>query len=136
MSEPTKARKPKKLDYLKATVLSIIVAAAVTYSNQHLIPKFNSQPPKIYVNEAIIGSWNELSGKQNMEFNTKGFCQVEKVKKPMLFIKTKDNSFTLFKMGRDKKGNKLGSIAHQLKVVDDKTFNMGEATYNKLVTQK
>ena len=88
-------RKPGTVDYIKAIILSGIIVAVVTLSNDKLSFKQTSEPPPIYANESLIGNWNQEAGK--MEFKTTGLCQVPKIKKPLLFVKTKENNFSLFK---------------------------------------
>jgi hypothetical protein len=113
-------RKSGKLDYIKAVFLSAIIVGVVTFSNEKLTFQQTSEPPPIYSSEDLIGNWNQESGK--MEFKTNGLCKVEKMKKPLLILKTKENNFSLFKFGRDKKGNKTGTIAYHIEVTDPQTM--------------
>ena len=119
-SETKAPRKPGTVDYIKAVVLSGVIVAVVTFSNDKLSFKQTSEPPPIYINEALIGKWKQETG--DMQFKTTGLCQVPKLKKDLLFVKTKENNFSLFKFGRDKKGNKTGTIAYQIELTDPQTL--------------
>ena len=130
-------RKPGKLDYIKAVILSGIIVFVVTLSNDKLSFKQTSEPPPIYSSEALIGNWNQQDAK--MQFKTTGLCQVTKIKKPLLFVKVKENNFSLFKFGRDKKGNKTGTIAYQVEVTDPQTMiasNGKQLTFKKEVAKQ
>ncbi|MDD7985348.1 hypothetical protein PQO01_10325 [Lentisphaera marina] len=136
MSDNEKPRKPKALDYCKATVLSIMIFAAVFYSHKYLTIKYDYLLPDIYPHENVVGTWNDDAGKSSVDFDANGFCQLKDAKKKMLFIKTEANNFTLFKFGRDKKGNRLGTIAHKVKVLGETKLELDKNSYTKLVAQK
>ena len=127
-------RKPGLVDYIKAVVLSAIIVGVVTFSNEKLAFKQTSQPPPIYSTESLIGDWKQEDKPSKMQFKTTGLCDVEKVKKPLLILKVKDNNFSLFKFGRDKKGNKTGNIAYHVEVTDPQTLvasNGKDMTFKK-----
>jgi hypothetical protein len=134
--ENEKPRKPNALDYCKATVLSIIIFVAVFYSHKYLTVKYDYLLPDIYPHENVVGTWNKNDGKSSVDFDANGFCKVNDAKKKMIFIKTKANNFTLFKFSRDKKGNRLGLIAHKVKVLGDTQLELDTSPYTKLVAQK
>ena len=88
--------------------LSAIIVGVVTFSNEKLTFQQTSEPPPIYSSEDLIGNWNQESGK--MEFKTNGLCKVEKMKKPLLILKTKENNFSLLNLVVIKKVIKQGLL--------------------------